>query len=118
MAKITKDKLIELIQESLEEYMGGSSEEMQGADMGHGGGCPMDDEPMDEPPLDEPMDEPMDDMEEPEGNREGMYENVIQKVSSKIAERVLAEENKDALSEIDVDALTERVIARILKEKK
>jgi len=55
MAKITKDKLIELIQESLEEYMGGSSEEMQGADMGHGGGCPMDDEPMDAP-MDEPMD--------------------------------------------------------------
>tara|TARA_R100000664_G_C2632650_1_gene61472 strand:- start:154 stop:459 length:306 start_codon:yes stop_codon:yes gene_type:complete len=55
MAKITKDKLIELIQESLEEYMGGSSDEMQGADMGHGGGCPMDDEPMAEP-MDEPMD--------------------------------------------------------------
>ena len=50
MAKITKDKLIELIQESLEEYMGGSSEEMQGPDMGHGGGCAM------EEPMDEPMD--------------------------------------------------------------
>jgi hypothetical protein len=48
MAKITKEKLIGLIQESLEEYMD------DGYDMGHGGGCAM------EEPMDAPMDEPMD----------------------------------------------------------
>ena len=52
MAKITKDKLIELIQESLEEYMSDSSYGMHGGageDMGHAGGCAMADEPMGEP---------------------------------------------------------------------
>lgn len=46
MAKITKEKLIGLIQESLEEYMD------DGYDMGHGGGCAME-EPMEEPAAEE-----------------------------------------------------------------
>ena len=46
MAKITKEKLIGLIQESLEEYMS------DGYDMGHGGGCAME-EPMEEPAAEE-----------------------------------------------------------------
>jgi hypothetical protein len=58
MAKITKEKLIELIHESLEEYRHDSSYGMHGdagADMGHAGGCAMADEPMEEP-MGEPMD--------------------------------------------------------------
>ena len=46
MAKITKEKLIGLIQESLDEYMS------DGYDMGHGGGCAME-EPMEEPAAEE-----------------------------------------------------------------
>tara|TARA_R110002012_G_C11244178_1_gene565820 strand:- start:167 stop:472 length:306 start_codon:yes stop_codon:yes gene_type:complete len=52
MAKITKEKLIELIHESLEEYRHDSSYGMHGdagEDMGHAGGCAMADEPMEEP---------------------------------------------------------------------
>ena len=74
-------------------------------------------EPMDEP-MDEPFDGPPPEEEEEAGMRDGMYENLIKKVSSKIAERVLAEQTKTPLDSIDVDALTDRVIARILKEKK
>ena len=47
MAKITKEKLIGLIQESLDEYMN------DGYDMGHGGGCAMEEPEMEDEPAEE-----------------------------------------------------------------
>ena len=75
MAKITKDKLIELIQESLEEYMEDSSSDMTGDEVPvEEGGCPMD-APMDVP-MGAPMGEPMD-LESQVAELKGMVQQLM-----------------------------------------
>jgi len=74
MAKITKDKLIELIQESLEEYMEDSSDMTGDEAPVEEGGCPMD-APMDAP-MGAPMGEPMD-LESQVAELKGMVQQLM-----------------------------------------